>query len=202
MRRIPVALALIAAAGLLTAGAGSASPSDGGASAAKKKRPACKRGFVRRGKRCVRKPAPVIRGGRYGGASGQVGITMDIDTVRKVIEFYYGPYPIPCTTSRGVKINDNAPSGPSVPKGKLTSAKIGSSFSYTGTRSEKRTTGRGYYETITTTWTATGRFPTARKVTGSLHVVLNHSGDDNPDPLYRVGPYACDSTVPFTLNAT
>jgi hypothetical protein len=54
MRRALVVLAFAASVGLLAT-----TP----ASEAKKKSPKCKRGFVRKGKRCVRKKTPAVRSG-------------------------------------------------------------------------------------------------------------------------------------------
>ena len=195
MRRLYLTLALIAAAGLL------ATPP----AAPKRKKPVkCKAGFVKRGKRCVRKPVPEIRGGRYQGNGEEVGITVEINTDRKTMEFFYGPGTIMtgCVTGFGQPFQESAPSGPAPPENKIPSVKVGASFTYKGQRTQQDSGGYGYLETNTTTWEVTGRFPTTRKITGTLKWTISHTGDNHPDPHYRRAPRSCSRQVNFTLNAS
>jgi hypothetical protein len=99
---------------------------------------------------------------------------------------------------RGNNRPENRPGALVPPKGPLASKKIGSAFSYTGKRTDKENSGFGL-DTITTTYQANGRFPTARSATGSLKISVDHTGDGSSNPNYFVPPYHCERTVSFSL---
>jgi hypothetical protein len=163
-------VSLLIASLLVTVPIASASPG-GGQTYAKKKK--CPPGYVRKGKRCRKKPRKQTKivSGRYQSADGR--FYFDVDTKANSLKYWFS---WPCTTGNPATVSSSHFSDQSQPVTVgLPGEKIGTKLSISGSRDEDRPNlYPGAKET--NSWTMALKFTQRNVVAGTAHVV------DNIDP--------------------
>jgi hypothetical protein len=139
----------------------------------------CHKGQVSKHGRCIAIKAKGIQGGTYGDSTN----LFEIDTAKKTVAFYFGPFDC------GVGQSYSGEPGSRV-RGKLPSTNVGTTFKLSGTN---RSEAGGFI--TETTWNVQGHFPTFNVLKETLHLKTVET------PIGGV-PQSCEKTFPLTLFVT